>query len=134
MDDDPGWIGRFRGDSLVGEFAGFRIEVVGVDAFALRFRGVSADECEVMRVGCCRWWRGAVGKRENKNWRSDDGQSEYASSDFHGHVVYPRSGKKRGTTMRAPVGLFVLAQTTSFPLRLLPGEPLPLLPNRRRPA
>ena len=133
MDDDPGRIGRFRGNSLVGHFAGFWIEVVGIDTLALRFRGVGADEREVMRVGC-RAWRGAPGERENKNWRSNDGQSEYASSDFHGHLVYRRSGKKRGTTMRAPVGLFVLAQTTSFPLRLLPGEPLPLLPNRHRPA
>jgi len=81
----PRGIRRFGGEALGCQFAGFGVEVEGVDAFTLGFRGVGADESEVVMTRGAR--SRAFGEREEGDWRGQDEQSESAACNFHGGVV-----------------------------------------------
>src|SRR5208282_809150 len=63
MDGDEGGIARFHGEPLRGQFARLRVELVSVDAFAVRFVGVGANEREI--AVACGGPASRAGKREN---------------------------------------------------------------------
>ena len=66
MNHDEGGIGRFRSNSHRGELAAFCVVTEFVDAFALRFGGVSSSEGE--EVGRLRLLRFLVFCGNKKSW------------------------------------------------------------------
>lgn len=81
MDGDEGGVGRFHGKSLRGQFARLRVELVSVDAFAIGFIGVGADEREVAvaRGGSA----SSTGKSQDSQRRSERKECKQAACDFH---------------------------------------------------
>src|SRR5437879_7486437 len=80
MNHQPGGIGRFGGEALGSELACRGVEFVGVDALAVGFVRVSADEDEEFLIGRLR-----NGGRDSQQTVSKE--TETTISYFHGLAV-----------------------------------------------